>query len=77
MNEANREQIEFWNRLGERWVTYQESLDRVWRPLGDTTIERAAVMPGERVIDRCGLRLWSHCSGTCSPSRSVWVCGGY
>jgi SAM-dependent methyltransferase len=55
MNEANREQIEFWNRLGERWVTYQESLDRVWRPLGDTTIERAAVMPGERVIDvGCG-----------------------
>jgi SAM-dependent methyltransferase len=51
----NQEQIEFWNRLGHRWVTYQESLDRVWRPLGDAAIERATVLPGERVIDvGCG-----------------------
>ncbi|MBV8361931.1 MAG: methyltransferase domain-containing protein [Deltaproteobacteria bacterium] len=55
MNEANRDQVELWNRLGKRWVTYRESLDRVWKPLGDTTIEHAAIMPGERVIDvGCG-----------------------
>jgi SAM-dependent methyltransferase len=55
MNDPNREQIEFWNRLGQRWAIYQERLDRVWRPLGDTAIEVAAVQPGERVIDvGCG-----------------------
>jgi ubiquinone/menaquinone biosynthesis C-methylase UbiE len=55
MNDPNREQIEFWNRLGRRWAIYQERLDRVWRPLGDTAIDRAAVQPGECVIDvGCG-----------------------
>jgi hypothetical protein len=29
MNDPNREQIEFWNRVGLRWATYQERLDRV------------------------------------------------
>lgn len=54
--DANRRQIEFWNGgPGRRWVTNQEALDRVWRPIGDPAIERAAVLPGERVIDvGCG-----------------------
>lgn len=54
--DANRRQIEFWNGgPGRRWVTNQETLDRVWRPIGDPAIERAAVLPGERVIDvGCG-----------------------
>lgn len=51
----NQDQIEFWNRLGPRWVTYQETLDNVWRPLGEAALERAVVLPGERVIDvGCG-----------------------
>ena len=56
MTDANREQIEIWNGVfGHRWVTHQESLDRIWGPLGDATIERAAVLPGERVLDvGCG-----------------------
>jgi ubiquinone/menaquinone biosynthesis C-methylase UbiE len=56
MSEANSEQIEFWNgRPGARWVTHQETLDRVIGPIGDLAIERAAVAPGERVIDvGCG-----------------------
>lgn len=55
MNESNREEIEFWNRLGRRWAIYQERLDRVWRPIGDAAIDRAAVQPGGRVIDvGCG-----------------------
>ena len=56
MTDANREQIEMWNGVfGHRWVTHQESLDRIWGPLGDATIERAVVLPGERVLDvGCG-----------------------
>jgi hypothetical protein len=50
MNNAHQEQIEFWNRLGQRWVAYQESLDLVWQPLGDTAIERAAMLAGEPVV---------------------------
>jgi hypothetical protein len=47
MDDANREQIEFWNRSGPRWVAWQETLDRVWGPFGETAIERAAVLPGD------------------------------
>lgn len=56
MGHDNLEQLEFWNGApGQRWGAYQESLDRVWRPLGDAAIERAAVLPGERLIDvGCG-----------------------
>jgi SAM-dependent methyltransferase len=56
MSDANNEQIEFWNGTpGARWVTYQETLDRVLGPIGDLAIERAAVTPGEKVIDvGCG-----------------------
>jgi SAM-dependent methyltransferase len=56
MSEANCEQIEFWNGTsGARWVTYQETLDRVLGPIGDLAIERAAVALGENVIDvGCG-----------------------
>jgi SAM-dependent methyltransferase len=52
----NQDQVEFWNgRPGLRWVTHQESLDRVWKPISDLAIARAAVQPGERVVDvGCG-----------------------
>jgi SAM-dependent methyltransferase len=56
MSEENEEQIELWNgRSGARWVRHQASLDRVMAPIGSLAIERAAVSPGERVIDvGCG-----------------------
>jgi SAM-dependent methyltransferase len=56
MTDPNREQIELWNGVfGPRWVAHQESLDRVWGPLGDATIECATVLTGERVLDvGCG-----------------------
>jgi SAM-dependent methyltransferase len=56
MDDPNREQIEFWNGpQGRRWVTNQETLDRVWRPIGDAALVRAAAQTGERVIDiGCG-----------------------
>jgi SAM-dependent methyltransferase len=60
MDDANREQVEFWNGpQGRRWVTHQETLDRVWRPIGEPALGRAAVQQAERVIDvGCG------CGGT-------------
>jgi len=55
MDSANQDQIEFWNRLGQRWVEYQESLDRFWHVPGDAAIKRAGVRVGEGVIDvGCG-----------------------
>lgn len=73
MDEDNRDQIEFWNRLGPRWVTYQESLDRVWQPLGDAAIGRAVVLPGEGVIDvGCGCGATAlELAGKVGPSGSV------
>jgi SAM-dependent methyltransferase len=56
MGDGNREQIEYWNgRQGERWVTHQESIDRVWQPIGEAAIGHAAVLAGEHVVDvGCG-----------------------
>ena len=56
MEDANRQQIDFWNGpQGRRWVTHQERLDRVWRPIGEAAIARAGVVRGERVVDiGCG-----------------------
>ena len=53
---ANADQVEFWNsEAGQRWVTYQEALDQRFAPLTEQLIERAAVRPGECVIDvGCG-----------------------
>jgi SAM-dependent methyltransferase len=56
MSDANREQVAFWNgAAGKRWATHQETLDRVWKSLGDAALNRAAVKSGERVVDvGCG-----------------------
>jgi SAM-dependent methyltransferase len=53
---ANADQAEYWNSpSGQRWVTYQEALDRRLAPLTELLIERAGVCPGECVIDvGCG-----------------------
>ncbi len=53
---ANEEQNEFWNgQAGEKWVEEQETLDRLLAPLSAAALARAAVQPGERVLDiGCG-----------------------
>lgn len=53
---SNAEQIEYWNeRGGPQWVAFQERLDAQISSLGQVALERAAVQPGESVLDvGCG-----------------------
>src|SRR5215471_4621097 len=53
---ANQEQIRFWNEQGgPRWVKLQQQLDAQISQLGLLTMQRAAVQPGEQVLDvGCG-----------------------
>ena len=49
-------QTEYWNGpVGERWARHQAVLDAVFAPLTEAQFERAALGPGERVLDiGCG-----------------------
>lgn len=53
---SNQAQIEYWNgRAGNRWATDQETLDQSLAPFGNAAIAKAAIKPGDRVIDiGCG-----------------------
>lgn len=53
---TNEEQIEYWNeQAGPKWVAMQETLDAQLASLGDAMIQKAAVQPGESVLDvGCG-----------------------
>jgi SAM-dependent methyltransferase len=53
---VNADQIEFWNSpAGEKWVTHQDALDRFMTNIKARLLERAAVRPGEHVLDiGCG-----------------------
>jgi len=53
---ANQEQIRYWNEQGgPRWVQMQQQLDAQISQLGLLTMQRAAVQPGEQVLDvGCG-----------------------
>ena len=46
----------YWNGpQGARWVACEAALDRMLAPLGRAAMERAAIAPGERVVDvGCG-----------------------
>ena len=54
--QANQEQVRFWNEQGgPRWVKLQHQLDAQIDQLGLFAMQRAAVQPGEHVIDvGCG-----------------------
>jgi ubiquinone/menaquinone biosynthesis C-methylase UbiE len=50
------DQIEYWNQEGgQAWTARQQSWDTAMKPFSDAALIRAAVSPGERVIDvGCG-----------------------
>ena len=53
---TNQEQIRYWNEQGgPKWVRRQQQLDAQIHPLGLVALQRAAIQPGERVVDiGCG-----------------------
>ena len=55
-NGANAEQIEYWNQqAGPTWVEENARLDAMLEPLGRAALEKAAIAPGQRVLDvGCG-----------------------
>ncbi len=52
----NAEQIRYWNELaGPKWVALEAMIDAQIAPLGRLVMERAALAPGEHVLDvGCG-----------------------
>jgi ubiquinone/menaquinone biosynthesis C-methylase UbiE len=56
VHEANADQAAYWNGpAGRRWIDRQETLDLVLQPIQDILLTRAAVTPGERIVDiGCG-----------------------
>ncbi len=52
---ANAEQIEYWNRLGEKWAAMQERIDLAMNEITDAALAFACPAPGERMLDiGCG-----------------------
>lgn len=56
VDERNADQVAYWNGPGGRhWVNRQQTQDVVLAPISAAVIARAAVQPGERVVDiGCG-----------------------
>ena len=54
--DLHADQIAYWNGTGgDHWVQRQELTDKVLAPVAEVVLARAAVLPGERVIDvGCG-----------------------
>ncbi len=53
---ANQDQIDYWNaETAQKWLHYQEGLDRIFQAVTDYLVERTQPQPGEAAIDiGCG-----------------------
>lgn len=57
MTDVNAEQAEYWANSpgGAKWITLEDRLDAALGPVLELVLERAALQPGERVLDiGCG-----------------------
>src|SRR4051812_26398354 len=70
----NAEQIAFWNGAGgARWVERRADIDAMLTPVQEALLERAAIQPGERVLDigcGCGATMIA-AAGKVGPGGSV------
>jgi len=58
MTETNHDQAEYWGKSasGMKWLTFEEQIAASFAPVVDLLLERAALKPGQRVLDiGCGL----------------------
>ena len=55
-DQDNADQKEFWSGAsGDSWTAHQDAMDRILKPVLDLILDRAALKPGDRVIDiGCG-----------------------
>jgi SAM-dependent methyltransferase len=53
---GNQSQIDYWNgEAGQTWVRSMDRIDGILTPITQVLLERAAIVPGERVVDvGCG-----------------------
>jgi SAM-dependent methyltransferase len=55
MSSENDEQKQFWEEVAQLWVTQQTDLDGLLAPVLSGVLDRAALRPGQRVLDiGCG-----------------------
>ncbi|SDC87973.1 class I SAM-dependent methyltransferase [Ruegeria marina] len=58
MTETNQDQAEYWGKSasGMKWLTFEEQIAASFAPVVDLLLDRAALKPGQRVLDiGCGL----------------------